>query len=663
MKYYALKEMSKVKIIDKKSEKNIKAERDFLSRLKHPFIINMTLAFQDYENLYLLLDFLSGGDLRYHYNSDHVFTENEVKFFVSNIILSLEYIHSNNIIHRDVKPENLVFDSKGYLYLTDFGVAKNLKDQNSSDTSGTPGYMAPEVIQGKNHSFPADFFAIGVIGYEILLGHRPYCGKNRKEIKKLMSPNEKEILIEENDNKNNFWSNQCINFINGCLKKNAEERIGYHFGIKELKEHKWFDKFNWDKLYNKNLETSFIPKDELNFDKKYCENNDKISNATFERYKEYLHKDDYTKIFEGFTFFNYEITVNTYENETQTRVSTSTKANKQEIILESNNDKSKIISENKYVENNKKEQQSLFSAFMKDKNKKKILVKKPDNFDTINLNKKVILDDMYNKATENGTTLINNNSNINKTINKEKSQGKNLNLKEIIYSKKEISPIQIYNKFDNINNLFDNNINKKDNVNDINTDIKNNINMKNSTSEINVLNNIKNNNSNTNLFANNNSIPRINVKKPNKKLLNIHNLNSRESKEREYNFQKENKKENQSSKFLSKTKNIKNKISNNAFILPDIRHFNFRITKKKKIRHIYLNQNRIIENNSSAGKIKENKHSKILDKFIFKYPLANKKYEKKISEDTYQQAEKNQNYYGKMVKSQSSIFPLINGLS
>ena len=187
--------MSKVKIIDKKSEKSIIGERDFLSKLKHPFIINMICAFQDYENLYLLMEFFSGGDLRYQFNSDHTFTENEIKFFISCLLLSLEYIHSNNIIHRDIKPENLVFDGKGYLHLTDFGIAKIINEQNISDTSGTPGYMAPEVIQGKNHSFPVDFFAIGVIGYELLIGHRPYRGKNRKEIKKMMSLGE-DIISE-----------------------------------------------------------------------------------------------------------------------------------------------------------------------------------------------------------------------------------------------------------------------------------------------------------------------------------------------------------------------------------------------------------------------------------------------------------------------------------
>ena len=254
---------------------------------------------------------------------------------------------------------------------------------------------------------------------------------------------------------------------------------------------------------------------------------------------------------------------------------------------------------------------------MKDKKIKKILVKKQENYETIDPNKKIIIDDALNKETENEKKLNN------KTISKEKSTNQNLYLKDIICStknKNDVSPIKIFNKFDNnINNI--NILNK----NDLETDIKNN-NIESSIKEINMLNIIRNNNSSINILENNKNInlAQINFKKPNKKPLNIHNLSSRENKEKDYNFKKENIENNLSnnnnnfliySHFLNKSR--KNKISNNnAFILPDIRQFNFRISNKKKIRHTYFNQNRIIENNNSSSK--DNKHSKILDKFIFK---------------------------------------------
>lgn len=130
----------------------------------------MVYAFQDMENLYLVMDYVNGGDLRYHMGSRRRFTESECKFIAACIIVALQYLHNNGIIHRDLKPENLVFDKEGFLRLTDLGVSRVSKPANAADTSGTPGYMSPEVICRRDHTFPVDFFALGVIIYEIIIG-------------------------------------------------------------------------------------------------------------------------------------------------------------------------------------------------------------------------------------------------------------------------------------------------------------------------------------------------------------------------------------------------------------------------------------------------------------------------------------------------------------
>ena len=130
----------------------------------------MQFAFQDYESLYIGLDLLTGGDLRYHITKNKKFNEEQSKFIIACVVLSLDYIHSNNILHRDLKPENLVLDDLGYIKLTDFGIAKYYQKENSSETSGTPGYMAPEVMCGQNHTHVVDFFALGIMSYEIMLG-------------------------------------------------------------------------------------------------------------------------------------------------------------------------------------------------------------------------------------------------------------------------------------------------------------------------------------------------------------------------------------------------------------------------------------------------------------------------------------------------------------
>jgi serine/threonine protein kinase len=212
---FALKEMSKAKVIDKRSEKSIKAERDLLSQLRHPFIVNMYYAFQDNHNLYLVMDLLTGGDMRYHlskmnHNKKH-FTEEQAKFFVACIILALDYTHSNNILHRDLKPENFVFDKDGYLRLTDYGIAKFYTKDNSSETSGTPGYMAPEVMCAQNHTIAVDYFALGVYAFELMFGFRPYTGKSRSEIKeKILS---KQVQIKQTDIPQG-WSLEAADFIN-----------------------------------------------------------------------------------------------------------------------------------------------------------------------------------------------------------------------------------------------------------------------------------------------------------------------------------------------------------------------------------------------------------------------------------------------------------------
>ena len=318
--------MSKVRIIDRHSEKSIKGERDLLSVLLHPFIVNMVCSFQDYENLYLVMDLLTGGDLRYHLCKIRHFSEEETKFFIACLLLGLEYIHGNNIIHRDIKPENLVSDENGYIRITDFGVAKIRKEDNSNETSGTPGYMAPEVLMALNHSFPVDFFAIGIIGYEFMMGERPYLGKTRKEIKQLVL--KRQARIEREDIPEG-WSLESVDFINKCLKRKESRRLGYRNGIIELKNHSWFKDFDWESLLNKTMQAPFVPKKSGNYDKKYCELIEKISDTTLERYNDYLNQKNFRHVFDGYTCVNIEMFQNTiFINDTTSINQTGTKSNK-----------------------------------------------------------------------------------------------------------------------------------------------------------------------------------------------------------------------------------------------------------------------------------------------------------------------------------------------
>ncbi len=307
-----MKEMSKAKIIDKKSEKSVKNERDLLSKINHPFIVNMHFSFQDNDNLYLVMDLLTGGDLRYHICKNRKFTESQSKFFIACILLGLEYCHRNKIIHRDIKPENLVLDSKGYVHITDFGIAKIEQNNNSKETSGTPGYMSPEVICGQNHTILVDYFAVGIMGFEFMKGYRPYTGKNRKEIKeKIISY---QAQIKKCDLEIN-WTIFAADFINKMLMRKPSLRLGYK-DFSEIKNHNWFKNYPWKDLYKKNVISPFIPLNKDNFDYKYCNAIEKQGLKTQERYSIIILRDDYKFIFNDYYYFNRysEVIENVFEN-------------------------------------------------------------------------------------------------------------------------------------------------------------------------------------------------------------------------------------------------------------------------------------------------------------------------------------------------------------
>jgi len=293
--------MSKVKIIDNQNIKNIKNERDLLSKLNHPFIVNMHFSFQNSNYLYLVMDLLTGGDLRYHLFHRKSFNEEQSKFFISCVILGLEYCHSNLIIHRDIKPENVILDSYGYAHITDFGIAKMQQPNNSNETSGTPGYMAPEVLFGRNHTTVADYFACGVMCYEFMKGVKPYLGKNRKEIKERIK--EREIKLDKRNLKEG-WSLDAADFINQLLQRQANRRLGYKGGINELKKHPWLKNIDWKELYNGRVTSPFIPVGEENYEYKFCTAVEKKGEDTEERYKKIIKSNEYANIFNDYYYFN-----------------------------------------------------------------------------------------------------------------------------------------------------------------------------------------------------------------------------------------------------------------------------------------------------------------------------------------------------------------------
>ena len=196
----------------------------------------------------------------------------------------------------------MVLDSKGYVKLTDFGIAKIFQKENASETSGTPGYMAPEVMCGQNHTKAVDYFALGVIGYEFMNGVRPYNGKTRKEIKEKIMARQAAVKKSEIPQ---GWPIESAYFINQLLQRKPSKRLGF-VRFSEIKEHSWFKYYPWRDLYLGKLDSPFKINSTDNYDYKYCNKPDRIGLNTQERYMTIIKSSQYNVIFKDFYYFNRE---------------------------------------------------------------------------------------------------------------------------------------------------------------------------------------------------------------------------------------------------------------------------------------------------------------------------------------------------------------------
>ena len=294
-KIFAMKEMSKATIIDRKTVKSVLVERDILSTISHPFIVNLHFAFQDNDKLYLVVDLVKGKDLRTHLYHLKQMNEEQTKFVTGCVILGLEYIHYNKIVHRDIKPENIILDEKGYAKLTDFGLATQVDKIETKDTPGTYSYMAPEILFREYSNLTMDYYSLGIIVYELMKGIRPYIEFNANDTKKYLSENQfsmKRHAVPEG------WGIEIADFINKLLLKNPKARLGAS-GTKELKNHCWFRSFNFKDLYEFKIKSPFNVKSiktEVHIKE--------IDKEAYKRYNKIMKSSEYKTIFKNFSYFN-----------------------------------------------------------------------------------------------------------------------------------------------------------------------------------------------------------------------------------------------------------------------------------------------------------------------------------------------------------------------
>jgi len=169
---FALKTLKKNKLKEAKQIQHTKTERKILEFVNHPFIVSLKFAFQSETKLYLVMDYYNGGELFYHLRKNKRFNEEQSKFYLAQIILAIEFLHKHKVIYRDIKPENIILDNKGYIKLTDFGLAKeDVNDDVGTQTfCGTPEYLAPEIIRGDKYGKSVDIWCMGILLYEMLFG-------------------------------------------------------------------------------------------------------------------------------------------------------------------------------------------------------------------------------------------------------------------------------------------------------------------------------------------------------------------------------------------------------------------------------------------------------------------------------------------------------------
>ena len=255
---YAIKVMSKARIaMNVKRKERALVERAILLRAKHPFIIEMHAAFQTSSHLYLVLQFCAGGELFYHMTKSNKFSEISARFYFSEILLGLEYLHKHGIVYRDLKPENILLDAHGHVRLADFGLSKEIPAEVTQElfTSfvGTIGYLPPEMIKREGHGRPLDFYCLGCLLNVMLTGALPHYSGNWDDMfarrvrgDRLSFPNS--------------VSDRARSIVNRLLTTDPSLRLGSgSSGCQEIKEHPWLSEVDWVDVLEKKLEPPIVP--------------------------------------------------------------------------------------------------------------------------------------------------------------------------------------------------------------------------------------------------------------------------------------------------------------------------------------------------------------------------------------------------------------------
>ena len=357
-KIYAIKKIKKYILVVKNQIRHVLNEQIIMSKASSPWIVELKASFQEDEYLYLVMEYLPGGDLMNLLIQKDTLTEKEAKFYISELILAIESIHKLDCIHRDIKPDNILIGKDGHIKLSDFGLAKisdklyekedekyknflkNKKSEKNNKMThnknfscvGTAYYVAPEVLNKKGYEEDIDWWSVGIIFYEMLMGYAPFCSKETSEVcYKVL--NWKDYLIIPNKFK---ISDEAKDLIFKMIN-NSSDRLGKN-GAEEIKKHPFFKDVDWENI--RNTKAPFIPKLKNDYDTKYFEKFDEIEPFYPKNKNKYKRKD--------VEYVGYDFNKDNFENDLKTEYEQAIKTINYELKKE------KTISEenNKYDDEN-----------------------------------------------------------------------------------------------------------------------------------------------------------------------------------------------------------------------------------------------------------------------------------------------------------------------